>query len=498
MGRPFPDLPIFSNFEAPGRVEAEAVDLEVEGAIPSALDGTFFRVAPDPQWSPRLGTDIFFNGDGMVAAFRFRNGQVDFRTRYVRTQKFVAERQARKALFGAYRNPFTDDPSVAGKSRGTGNTNVVVHNRILLALKEDSPPVAMDPHSLETINNLYRFDGKMTSATFTAHPKKDPTSGELLGIGYAAKGETTPDIAYYVIDKDGKTVHEAWFKAPHSAMIHDFAATENFIVFPIMPLVSDLGRLKAGKPHFTWRPDLDQVYGVLPRRGSADDIRWFNAPNGFPGHIVNAYNEAGKVYLDMSVASDNVFTWFPDASGHAPPRGSVRGNFVRWTFDMSSNSSVPHSRPLTSLGGEFPHIDDRYAGHSHRHSFIAAVDPSKPYDEEKCGPRSPNGCFNAIGHFDVATGQAEAWFPGATSTVQEPVFAPRSATAPEGDGFVIALVNRLAEKRSDLVVLDAQRIDEGPIATVHVPIRLRTGLHGNWVPASEIPSSAACQFDVPQ
>jgi hypothetical protein len=74
------------------------------------------------------------------------------------------------------------------------------------------------------------------------------------------------------------------------------------------------------------------------------------------------------------------------------------------------------------------------------------------------------------------------WFAGDTSSTQEPVFAPRHAAAPEDDGYVLGVVNRRAERRSDLVILDAQRIDEGPIATIKVPVRLKYGIHGNWVP----------------
>ncbi len=63
---------------------------------------------------------------------------------------------------------------------------------------------------------------------------------------------------------------------------------------------------------------------------------------------------------------------------------------------------------------------------------------------------------------------------------------PRARDAPEGDGYVMGIVNRRAENRSDLVILDAQRMDEGPIATIKIPVRLKYGIHGNWVPAMAI------------
>lgn len=482
----FPDDPIYQGFDAPGRVEAHVFDLEVEGKVPAELDGTFFRVAPDPQWPPKLGHDIFFNGDGMVCAFRFKDGHVDFTSRYVRTDKFVAERAARRALYGAYRNPFTDDPSVEGTIRSTGNTNVVVHHGLLLALKEDSPPVAMRPDTLETIGN-YRFDGKMTSETFTAHPKIDPVTGELIAFGYAAKGVATPDVAYYVIDRNGKVVHEAWFEAPRSASIHDFAVTENFVVFPVGSHTIDIPRLKAGKPAFVWQPDVEQIYGVLPRRGEGKDIRWFTVPtNAFQGHTINAWDDGQRIYVDIPMLNDNAFWFYPDENGYAPHPATLRQTMTRWIFDLSSNSSTPQTETFADLMGEFPHIDERYATRPYKHAFLTVIDPTAPYDFERCGPPSVNAFLNGFAHVDVTTGKSERWLAGPTSTVQEPVFAPRSPDAPEGDGYVIGLVNRLDEMRSDLVVLDAQHVDEGPVAVVHLPLRLRNGLHGNWVPASEM------------
>mgnify|MGYP002718974698 FL=1 len=127
---------------------------------------------------------------------------------------------------GKYRNKFTD--AVDFKIRTTANTNVVHFNGKLLALKEDAPPYALDPHTLET-SSLYDFDGQLPSLTFTAHPKFDPRTGEMVCFGYEAKGDGTPDICYYRIAADGKFLETVWLTAPVVAMIHDFAVTENWV-----------------------------------------------------------------------------------------------------------------------------------------------------------------------------------------------------------------------------------------------------------------------------
>ena len=123
--------------------------------------------------------------------FRFADGHVDYRSRYVRTQRYKAQAAARESLFGVYRNPYTDDARVAGLSRGTANTGVVYHHGKLLVLKEDSPPVVVDADSLETLDDYYTFGGQLRSLTFTAHPKIDSETGELVAFGYEARGEAT-------------------------------------------------------------------------------------------------------------------------------------------------------------------------------------------------------------------------------------------------------------------------------------------------------------------
>ncbi|MGN6454511.1 MAG: carotenoid oxygenase family protein, partial [Steroidobacteraceae bacterium] len=56
----------------------------------------------------------------------------------------------------------------------------------------------------------------------------------------------------------------------------------------------------------------------------------------------------------------------------------------------------------------------------------------------------------------------------------------------EGDGWIVQVCNRLNEHSSDLLLFEAQEIAKGPIAAIHIPIRLRFGLHGNWAQAEDI------------
>jgi carotenoid cleavage dioxygenase len=105
---------------------------------------------------------------------------------------------------------------------------------------------------------------------------------------------------------------------------------------------------------------------------------------------------------------------------------------------------------------------------------------------EQVGGSAGGAPMNCLFLKDLETGEEQHWWAGPTSTLQEPCFIPRSKNAPEGDGWIVQVCNRLAEHRSDLLLFAALEIEHGPIATIQVPIRLRFGLHGNFARSDEI------------
>ena len=199
---------------------------------------------------------------------------------------------------------------------------------------------------------------------------------------------------------------------------------------------------------------------------------------------MNAFNDGTKVRFDLAIAAKNSFPFFPDVTG-APfdPVGGM-SYLTRWTVDMASNSETFESiEKLTNQADEFPRIDDRYATRPYRHGWMLVFDTAKPYE-------GPAGAFmaiiNSLSHIDLATGREKTWWAGPQCAIQEPCFVPRSPDAPEGDGYVVALIDNHVTNYSDLAFFDAQRIDEGPVARAKLPVRIRQGLHGNWSTARQL------------
>ena len=463
----FQDHELYRGWGEPMRTESTLRGLElVQGAIPDGLEGALFKVGADRQYPSGRPDDIFIDGEGMIHSFRFKDNQVDYTSRWVHTPRYLRQREARRSLFGRYRNRYTNDPSVAGVHMGTGNTTAMFHAGHLYALKEDDLPYEMDPVTLETMSRT-DFDGQVKAETFTAHNKVDPITNELLAFAYQAKGDATRDVVYYCFDKHRKLVEEIWFEMPYAACVHDFAITDEWIVFPFFPLITDLAVIKKGGPYYEWHPDKEVHVALVPRRGgSAKDIRWFRGPAASAGHMMNAFREGSKVHLDVCYYEGNCFPFFPTPQGvHTE---MVMPFLKRLTFDLADGSTGFEKRQLLASPCEMPRTDDRYQGRPYRHGYVI-------------GGRTPDGS-SGTGHIDHATGKFELWKPGPGDSVQEAQFVPRRPDSPEGDGWLLVPVCRVSQMRSDLVILDAMNLSAGPVATLKLPIRVRATFHGTWVP----------------
>ncbi len=466
MSQPFPDTTYFRGNFGPITFEAEADNVPVRGALPKELHGTLYRNGPNPQFAPRDANHHWFIGDGMIHAFHIEDGRVAYRNRWVHTPKWQMEHDAHRALFGSWGNPMTTDPSVLGKEGGgAANTNIVWHGGKLLALEEAHLPQALDPLTLAT-DGAWDFAGALKGGKVTAHPKLDPETGEMVFFAYSAGGFFTKTMLYGVVDKTGKLTRLDKFEAPFSAMVHDFLVTQNYVLFPILPLTGSLERAMSGKPAFAWEPAKGAHVGVMKRNAPVSSMRWFQCDPCYVFHPMNAYEYGDKIVAD--VMQYEVAPLFPDPDGKPVTTGNQDARLTRWIFDLAANTDTIKRERIDDLSGEFPRLDERFAGLPYRHGYFAAS-----------GDSSIDG-FDMLVHLDHATGKRTAYQLPTGDVTSEPVFVPRAATAPEGEGWLLATVYRGADKRSDLAVFDAAQLDKGPIAVAELSHRVPHGFHGNW------------------
>ncbi|MYT32387.1 MULTISPECIES: carotenoid oxygenase family protein [unclassified Streptomyces] len=422
---------------APVTDELTTHDLPVTGTIPPELSGWYLRNGPNPQ---AAASAHWFFGDGMVHGVRLAGGRaVSYRNRWVRT------------------STFTDGVRIGGGTgrrdltAGVANTHVVRHAGRTLALVESSFPYEIDcrpGHELETVGP-HDFRGRLTTA-MTAHPKICPTTGELHFFGYGRS--EPPYLTYHRADAAGELEVSRPIDVPAATMMHDFHLTARHVIFMDLPMVLDGTR--PGMP-YRWDPEYGARLGVLRRDDPHGEVRWLAIDPCYVFHSLNAHDDGDqRIVLHVSR--------YAALTGHAPPC------LWRWTIDLASGTV--REEQIDDQIGEFPRIDDRLAGLPARFGHVTAA------EAPGTGPIP-----GALLRYDLRTGAVARYDFGPGRTPGEAAFAPAD-DRPGGPGWLITYVHDAATGTSDLVILDAEDITAGPVATVSLPRRVPYGFHGNWLP----------------
>jgi carotenoid cleavage dioxygenase len=341
----------------------------------------------------------------------------------------------------------------------------------------------MDLLTLETVDPVYTFDGQLPrTQPFTAHPKIDSETGNMVAFGYEAKGHGSDDVNVFEITPQGKKVWDATVKVPYVGMLHDFAVTQRYIVLYVIPLAFDAEQMKRGGIHWSWYPGQPTYFGYFRRGGDGKDIKWIKGPERSATHVMGCFDDGNNLFVDVEMSLSNPFPFMPmrDGARWDPVRGASR--ITRLSADVSKKSAKDYGIEILYQNhlGALPRQDDRYNTVPYRIGFLPCPDPD-PKDANK----RPSSCY---ARFDHATRKTQLYRAPEGATLAEACFAPRSANAPEGSGYLVGVASYAAENgRCDLVVLDAEHLDNGPVATVKLPTKIVGQIHGWWVPRAQMP-----------
>ncbi|WP_028936637.1 carotenoid oxygenase family protein [Pseudonocardia spinosispora] len=472
---------------APVREELTITDLQVTGTIPDYLDGRYLRNGPNPISEVDPATYHWFLGDGMVHGVRLRDGKAQwYRNRWIRTETVAR-------ILGEQPPPRRGSAPVASTG---ANTNIISHAGRTLALVEGGTANYELTDELDTVGTC-DFDGTLPGG-YTAHPKRDPRTGELHAVSYFFGWGNK--VQYSVIGTDGRARRTVDVEVTGSPMMHDFSLTENHVIFYDLPVVFDAEQAAAGAPMprafrtpaklvmsaligkvkvpdpitamlaksvpsngrmpYRWDPRYPARIGVMPREGDSADVRWFDVEPCYVFHPLNAYDEGETIVLDV-VRHPKMFA--SDFNG--PNEGQP--TLDRWTVDLA-DGKVRESR-LDDRPQEFPRVDERLVGLRHRYGYAM---------QTMAGTGANAG--DAILKHDLVNGRTEARQLGAQRRGSEFVFVPSGPDAGEDDGVLMGFVYDTATDRSDLTILDAATMET--VGAVHLPSRVPNGFHGNWAP----------------
>jgi len=446
---------------APVDREITAQTLQVIGELPADLSGMFLRNGPNPQYSP-LGQYHWFDGDGMLHGVRIHNGRAEYQNRYVRTKGWQIEHEAGKAVWsGLLEPPQMDNPH--GPTKNTANTALVWHAGQMLATWEGGAPYAIDLTTLDTAGE-YTYNGKLASS-FTAHPKIDPITGEMMFFGYSF---APPYLQYGVVSSKGELLRTVPIELPMAVMMHDFAITENHTIFMDLPLTFSPARMQEGKPPLMFESNRPSRFGIVPRHGDNSDIRWFETPACYVFHTLNAYEEGDEVVLiACRMNSTNVLM---SESASAPEDSIPR--LHQWRFNL--NTGTVKETKIDSVASDFPRINDNFLGRQTRYGYAGRM------------AQGSMPLFDGVIKYDLNTNKSQTHEFESGCYGGEAVFAPHPDGKDEDEGWLITFVHNSEEETSELVVIDAQDVASEPVARVLIPQRVPYGFHGAWIGEAQL------------
>ena len=239
---------------APVSDELTVSSLPVTGSLPESLSGRYLRNGPNPLGNPEPSTYHWFTGTGMVHGIRIRGGRAEwYRSRFVRSAEVAA------ALGERVRpGPVHADMDFAA------NTNVIGHaGRTFAIVEAGSCPYELT-YELDTVGSS-DFGGTLPGG-YTAHPKRDPATGELHAISYFWGWGNK--VQYTVIDDGGMVRKVVDVDVGGPVSVHDMSLTERFAVIYDLPVVFDTDMAMSGSSFpYRWEPDYQARIGLLERDG---------------------------------------------------------------------------------------------------------------------------------------------------------------------------------------------------------------------------------------
>ena len=489
--------PYLEGFLAPVGAEMTATDLEVTGHIPEHLHGRYLRNGPNPAAEVDPATYHWFTGDGMVHGVALRDGKACwYRNRWVRSP----------AVCTTLGEPAPDriDPRAGMLSVGA-NTNVLTHAGKTLALIEAGVANYELTDELETVGTC-DFDGTLPGG-YTAHPHRDPATGELHAVSYSfARGRT---VQYSVIDTNGHARRTVDVEVSGSPMMHDFSLTDKYVVVYDLPVTFDpvqvmpasvprwlrlparlvmqslVGRVRVPSPiaamanrdtrrsvglPYAWNPNYPARIGVMPREGSNQDVRWFDIEPCYVYHPLNAYSEirdgAEVLVLDV-VRYSRMFDRDRRGPGESLPR------LDRWTVNLTTGAVSTECRD--DRAQEFPRINEALTGGRHRFGYTVGIEGGFVAAAEMS---------TSVYKHDYAAGSTRVAALDPDLLMGEVCFVPNppgggaGGAGAEDDGILMGYGYHRGRDEGQMLLLDAQTLES--VATVHLPQRIPMGFHGNW------------------
>ena len=430
----------------------------VQGRPPAGLRGTLYRNGPGKF--TRGGTRThWFDGDGLVRAFRIGEGRATLAGKFVDTPKRRTETEAGAMIVPGFGNPGSPTASVArADDLNAANTAMLAVGGKLWALWEAGSPSAIDPATLDS-RGFVTLRPDLAGMPFLAHPRVEP-DGRVWNLGMFGE-----QAVIWLLSADGALEAATPLRLPRASYVHDFTATDRELVIVLQPWI----REKLGAPvvaGMKWRPELGTQVLVLDK-SDLSKRRTYELPAVSFYHLGDAWREPdGTIRFDGCFGQDVTHTMNDIGRVTAgEPYLATPARLAMIALGPNGDARLE----WTQTSAEFPQVDRRRAGLPRRYTWHVTGDGRQPL------PR-------ALAATDWKRGRTERFdFPTA-HVVEEAVFVPRPGSASEGDGWLVGTSINLAARATELHVFDARRLAAGPVCSWRADLAMPMGFHGTFVP----------------
>ncbi len=458
----------YTPYNGPLKAPLNSGPLRIQGRWPATLQGTLYRVGPARRELGGVSMNHWFDGDGMLQAFRFKDGQVSHRGVMLATPKLMAEEAAGRLLYSGFAQTLPNSPPLAGPDTlNPANINLLSlpGSTELFALWEGGSALVVDPQTLQA-KGLKVWSPETKGVPFSAHPRVAP-DGTVWSFGYMPGSGR---LVIYEISPAGQLRRHSLIEAPQADMVHDFAMTEKHLVFLLMPLKFS-GELGAGDllSHYQWQGNSPMIALLVDKADFT--VQRFELPATGVFHLANAWEQGGTVQVRF-VAQPNILGAMQQMDVNRS-RSDASTRATQWTqiaLNPATGQAQMHGLGLNNI--EFPRIHPARNGLPTQ--FTTLLERSAKMDAQVDGFDS---VLTLNGEQPKRHRYGDGWI------AEEHVYVPRSATAPEGQGWLVGTAYHWPSERTTLSVFDASAVDAGPLARVTLPYGLPLGLHGQFVAA---------------
>ena len=458
------DRPWVGAFRSVDADQLPLVSMTLSGRVPEGFEGTLYRNGPTGLERNGVRYQHWFDGDGMVQAYRVGRDGIQHFARKVQTAKYLAEKEAGRFLFGGAGSRVPKPQrSRDNDATNPANISVVPYEDRLLALWEAGSAHALDPKTLAT-QSAVTWSPETERMPFSAHPVVD-ADGSLWNFGAAQWAGPSGVLILYRIQPGQGLTRVAQVPLPFPGYVHSFAATATKLVLYLSPNVFDREARGDYISAHRWRPELGGRVLIVDKNDFSR-YRWVEAPAGFVFHIVGATDEPdGSISFRAS--------WYFTAdlmNGEMSRYMWGQGEFVPARL---TTVRVPKSGSAKTdthdLVGEFPVVDPRIKiGGGHR-VFMGCRSGRSPW-------------MNAVGGCDTRTGRTDVFSFGADTLVEEHLFVPRDGVSNQHAGWLVGTHFDVKKQQTGLAIFDAERISEGPLVRASMGRAVPLGFHGWFWP----------------